>query len=167
MEKSTKTTAKAAKPSNTSSNDLNATVSQANNFLEDLFLRKAPALPTNVKEAIVKYGPYITLIILLLSLPGLLFVLGVSALLAPVSYYGGVSSGLHFSFSVVFLIITLVLEALAVPGLIKRRRSGWNLAYYAALLNAVYNLVSLNIVSFLISTALSLWILFQIREYYK
>lgn len=167
MEKTTKNATKAAQSSRTSSNDLNTTVSQANNFLEDLFLHKAPAIPVNVKEAIVKYGPYATLIVLLFSLPGLLFLIGIGSLFAPAAFYGGVTSGFNFSFSAIFLIATLILEALSISGLLKRQRSGWNFAYYATLLNAVYNLVSLNIVSFLISTALTLWILFQVREYYK
>ena len=86
MEKTTKNATKAAQSSRTSSNDLNTTVSQANNFLEDLFLHKAPAIPVNVKEAIVKYGPYATLIVLLFSLPGLLFLIGIGSLFAPLPF---------------------------------------------------------------------------------
>ena len=161
--KTTKTTKTTVKPV---TKVVTPTVSQASDFLEDLFLKKAPAIPENIKEVIVKYGPYLSLVILIISLPALLFAFSVNAFMMPLSYLGGSSSGMHFSFSSLFMIVTLVLEALAIPGLFKRTRSGWNFVYYATILNAVYSLVNFNLFNLLVSTGLSLWVLYQIRGYY-
>ena len=51
--------------------------------LEEIFGKKAPQLPANAKEAIVKCGPYITLVLLVLSLPVILIGLGLGAIVAP------------------------------------------------------------------------------------
>lgn len=146
---------------------LNSTLNQVDTFLTDIFVRKFPAIPANIKELIVKYGPYATLVFLIISLPGLLLLLGLSTALSPVSYYANIQTGFHFSLAALVLVVSLVLEGLSIPGLLKRQRAGWNYAYYAALINALYELVNLNLLSFILSVAISFWILFQIKEYYK
>jgi hypothetical protein len=131
------------------------------------FLDKAPALPENVKLFIVKYGPWITLVLLILSLPVVLALFGLSAFLLPLSFLGGIGNGLNYTIAIIFLAITIVLEALAIPGLLKRKLSAWHLIFYAALLNALYHLFTFDIFGLIIGTAISLYILFQIRSYYK
>lgn len=134
--------------------------------LELYLVKKAPALPPGAKEVIVKFAPWITLILLVLALPAVLALIGLGTVLAPFAYMGGVSAGTGFTLSLVILAISVVLEALAIPGLFKRTKQGWNLVFYSTLLSLVSSLVSYNIVGGLISALIGLYILFQVRSYY-
>lgn len=152
---------------NTQKTDLKSGVNQLESTLEEYLVKKAPALPENVKELIVKFAPYITLIMLIMALPAVLVLFGIGALLTPFSYMGGVNAGMTYTVSMVVLAVSLVLEALAIPGLFKRTKQGWNLVFYSALVSAVSSLVSFNIVNLVIGTLISLYFLFQVKSYYK
>jgi hypothetical protein len=154
---------------NTTNNspDLKSLFAQFESLTEEYLGKKAPALPDNAKEAIVKYSPYITLVVMLFALPVILGAIGLTAVLTPFAYMGGVRSGMSFSFSTLFLLATLVLEGLALPGLFARKLSGWKLVYYGVLINAVYSLLSLQIGNMIVSTLISLYILVQVKSYYK
>jgi hypothetical protein len=57
-------------------------------FLDYYLVQKAPfQIPDGVREIIVKFGPWITLVLLVLMLPPLLLVLGVGTVLVP---FGGI-----------------------------------------------------------------------------
>lgn len=134
----------------------------------DLYLvKKAPALPPGVKEAIVKYGPWVMLVMIIMALPLVLALFGLGAIFIPVSYLGGVNAGMGYTASLVFVTISVVLEAIALPGLFRREAKSWKLVYYATLISAVQSAVSLNVVGFILGTIISLYILFQVRSYYK
>lgn len=141
-------------------------LNQLEDTLELYLVKKAPALPTNAKEIIVKFGPWITLILFVLSLPLVLALFGLGAFLAPFSFMGGLSAGFNYTLAMVVLAVTLVLEGLAIPGLFKQQKRAWYLMYYAVLLGALSNLLQINIFSFIIGTLISLYILFQIKSYY-
>lgn len=135
--------------------------------LDNIFVKKAPfQLPEGVKEWIVKYGPWITLVLIILLLPVILLALGLSAVVMPFAATADprVSAGLGFAW--VFLLITLGLEIAALPGLFARKKSGWTLLFYGTLLNAVYNLVSFQWGNLIIGTVISLYLLMQIRSKY-
>lgn len=147
--------------------DYKSYLKKLEDLLSEYLVKKAPALPANIKEAIVKFAPWATLVILILTLPLVLAVFGLGAILAPLSFLGGVTAGTNYILTLVFSGISLVLEAMAIPGLFKRAKSAWNLVFYAALLGGIQNIVSFNLGGLLIGTLLSLYILFQVREYYK
>ena len=151
----------------TQSGDYRSFMKQLEDTLDLYFRQKAPALPPNVKEAIVRFGPWIALILIILSLPALLFVLGLGTLLAPFSFLGGITVGFTYTITMVFSIARLVLEVMALPGLFRRARSGWYLMYYAALLGVVQHVLTFSIVGLIIGSLISFYILFQIREYYS
>jgi hypothetical protein len=134
--------------------------------LELYFGKKAPPIPANLKELIVKFAPWITLILMILLAPVILAALGLSAVLLPVSVFAGSSSGLMGMISLIGSIAVLVLELVALPGLFKRQLQGWRFLYYSVLVNAVVSLVSFNIIGGIIGTLLGLYILFQIKSYY-
>lgn len=142
-------------------------IKQLNDLLELYLVKKAPALPKNIKEAIVKFGPWITLILIVLALPLLLAVFGLGTILLPFSFLGGVSAGYKATLGLLFSGITVLLEIVALPGLFKRAKAGWNLVYYAALIGAIEHVLTFNIGGLIIGTLLSLYILFQVKEYYK
>lgn len=144
-----------------------AGLSQLNNLLDEYLVKKAPALPVNIKEAIVKYGPWIDLILLLVTLPALLALFGLGTFLAPFAYLGGVQNGFSFTLGMIFLFISVVIQAVALPGLFKQTRASWNLLYWAALIHAIYSLITFSWINLILGTLISLYILFQIRSYYK
>lgn len=140
---------------------------QLEDLLSEYLVKKAPALPANIKEAIVKFAPWATVVILILTLPLVLAVFGLGAILAPLSFLGGAAAGTNYIITMIFSAIQLVLEAMAIPGLFKRERKAWNLVYYAALVGGIQSLATFNIGGLIIGTLLSLYILFQVKEYYK
>jgi hypothetical protein len=144
-----------------------ANIKELEALLEEYLVKKAPALPDNIKEIIVKFGPWITLIMMIMLLPVILGVFGLAALLAPASFLGGANVGFSYVVSLLFSIATLVIEGIALPGLFKRQLSAWRLMFYSTLLGAVDSLIHLNIVGLIIGTAISLYILFQIKNKYK
>ncbi len=142
---------------------------QLNKTLETYLVKKAPALPKNVKEILVKFAPWISIIMVIIGLPAVLALFGLGAVLysIPFTAYGMYRAGGGFSLAVVFLIITLALQALAVPGLMKRKMSGWNFLYYGVWASAVYSLVNGQIVSLVVGLVIGLYFLFQVKSYYK
>jgi len=131
------------------------------------FGKKAPQLPDKVKKILVKITPYLILISLIFSLPAVLLALGLGTMLAPFRFFGGLNSGFHFSFGLLFTIVVMVLEIMALQGLFKNKRKAWELMFCSTLVNAVYALLSFSLFGLIIGTGLSWYFWFQIREYYK
>lgn len=140
---------------------------QIDSFFTTYLAKKAPSLPAGVKEFLVKFGPYFYILVILLSIVPVLALLGITALFAPVAYMGGIRAGTSFSLAGLFLLATLVLDGLAIPGLLKRSLNGWNLLFYSTLVGAVYSILSMNLSSLIIGTGISLYFLYQIKSYYK
>lgn len=135
--------------------------------LETYFIDKAPfQIPASTKEAIVKYVPWINLVFMVLLLPVVLAVLGLGALFTPISFLGGIGGGFAYILTLVFTIAILVLRALALPGLFNRKRSGWVFSYYGDLINIILNILSFSIIGLLFDVVF-LFVLFQVRSYYK
>lgn len=150
--------------SNAPSGDFNSYMGKLEDTLDLYLVKKAPALPTGAKEAIVKFTPWIVLILLIISLPAILLLLGLSAALTP---FMGVTSGASNIVATIVLIIAMVFEAISIPGLMNKTKKGWQFAYYSSLIAGVSSLLNLNFVGAIVGTLISLYILFQIRSYYK
>jgi hypothetical protein len=134
-------------------------------FLDYYLVQKAPfQLPDNVKEWIVRYGPWITVVMLVLTLPPLLAVLGIGTMLIP---FGGVGYAAGFGYLTIGLIAELGLRVAALPGLFARKMSGWRLVFYAQIVSFVFTLLRGSIVAAVLGTLISLYILFQVRPLYK
>ena len=136
-------------------NDWKSYCVKLEDFLNLYFGQKAPALPDNIKEFIVKYGPYISLVLMVLSLPAILLVFGITGITAP------------FSLGVLLSLAAAVLVVMALPGLFKRRLSAWRLMYYSSLVSALQALLAVNLGGIIIGAALSFYCLFQIWSLYK
>lgn len=141
-------------------------------ILEEYLGKKAPSIPKQWKETIVKFAPYLTIIGVVFGVLGFLALLGLGTFLVPLGTIGGMMTGrpfLGFGFilNIVFLGLVVLLEGLAIRGLFSRSKKAWNFLYRSALVGAVQNLVSFNIGGLIIGTVLSLYILFQVKEYYK
>ena len=134
-------------------------------FLDYYLVKKAPfQIPDEAKEWIVKYGPWITIVLLVLTLPALLVVLGIGAVLIP---FGGVGYATGFGYLTLGLIVQIGLTLAALPGLFARRLSGWTLLFYARIVSLVFTLLAGGIVSALVGGLISMYILFQVRALYK
>ncbi len=134
-----------------------ATMREHLNALEQFFetyLHKKLGLhlPKGLKDFIVQYGPWLLLV---------LAVLGILDLL-PLLRYGRIM----FQLEIVIGLVVLVMEAVAVPGLLKRKLAAWHLVYYAWLLWAVGQLLAVNLVNLVVGLAVGMYLLFQIREFY-
>ena len=144
---------------------LKGTLGQLEDVLNEYFGKKAPALPANIKEILVKLAPYLTILGVILWGGGILGVLGMGVVPYGAAWMMGV--GYRYYLGIAFMLVTVVLEALAIPGLLARKKQGWNWIYYSVLVNMVYMLVSFNIVGLLIGTLIGMYVLFQVRTYYK
>ena len=134
-------------------------------FLDFYLVKKAPfQIPPGGKEWIVQYGPWITVVLLVLTLPALLVILGIGTVLVP---FAGVTYGTGFGIVALGLVVQIGLTIAALPGLFARKMAGWNLLFYARIVGLLTSLLSLNIVGGLISALISFYILFQVRMLYK
>ena len=133
-------------------------------FFDFYLVKKAPfQLPKEVKEFLVKFGPWIALVWLVLSLPALLVMLGIGTAFMP---FGGTMYSVGFTYISVVLLAQLVLLALALPGLFKRKMSAWRLMFYSQLIGIVSSLLMGSIFGAIIGGLIGLYILFQIRPLY-
>ena len=157
--------------SDTKAQGYKATFNQLETLLDDYLGKKAPALPENIKETIVSFGPYLAIIGIIFSLPAILAILGVGALMGPFSALLGASYMLSYGpiyfIGVAALIVAAVLDGLAINGLFKRSMGGWRLMYYSSLVTFVASLLQGNFANALIGGLIGLYILFQVKSKYK
>ena len=133
--------------------------------LEFYLVEKAPVqLPPGAKEWIVRYGPWITLALIILAIPAVLLALGLGAVMLP---FGGARFAAGFSYLTVMLIVTLGMRAAALPGLFARRMSGWTMLFYAQIVSFVFSILSGSIVGGVVGLVLSMYVLFQVRPLYR
>jgi hypothetical protein len=134
-------------------------------FLEFYLVQKAPfQIPPEGKEWIVKYGPWITVVLLILFLPPLLVVLGIGTALVP---FAGIGYATGFGYAAVLLLVQIGLMVFALPGLFARKISGWNLLFYSRIVSLVSGLLLGSIIGSLVGALIAFYILFQVRPLYK
>lgn len=151
-----------------------AAVDSSEGFFDKIFVKQAPfQLPESLKEWIVKFGPWITLVILVLMAPALLVALGLGAVFGGMAFFGGFGTGAVYYLAMIASILNLVLMIIALPGLFKRKMSSWKLLYYSGLISLVAgvleNLINLSfgaLIWGLVTSAISFYFLFQIKSKY-
>ncbi len=138
-------------------------------MLEDVFA-KAPALPTNAKEVIVKIVPIVAIVFGILGVLGAISGLGILTVFSPIALFGGAlgisSYGTGFIAAILWLISSLLMLA-AYPGTKVRKLTGWNLLFWSEVVSLGGSLFAGSIVSGIIGAAIAFYILFQIKSYYK
>lgn len=134
-------------------------------FLDYYLVQKAPfQIPDGGREWIVKYGPWIAVVLLILTLPPLLFALGIGAVVMP---FAGVGYAAGFTYLTILVLVNVGLMVMALPGLFARKIAGWNLLFYAQLVGFLTSLLSGSVLGGLIGLLISLYILFQVRGLYR
>jgi len=165
-----------------------AGLDQLENSLSDVFVKKAPPLPEGGKKAIVQYLPWLSLLVGLLTL---FFAWQLwhwahvaSALIDEANSlsqaFGGTATvtnrmSVGIWLGVLILVVEGVLYLMAFSNLQARKKAGWNLLFYALLINLVYGIVIVftsyggigNFLSYLIGSVIGLYFLFQIRSSYS
>ncbi len=126
---------------------------------------KLPQLPHNVRAIIVKIAPWLTIVGIVLAVPGILAVFGMTV------FWGAAAAltptlGTGVLISIAFAAAMVVLYIMALPGLFHRKTSGWRFMYYAVLIGAVQSILALNIVGLVVGTGISLYLLFQVKDLY-
>lgn len=138
--------------------------------LGKLISEKLPALAPPARQSLAQYIPWVYIVFGALGLIAWLAALGVVAIatgmlaglgiagyapfwLGPVGYY-------------VFIPGTLVLGVIGGVLMLSRQAMGWYLVFLSELIDLTLNVLGLQFVSILF-TAVLVYILFQIREYYR
>lgn len=140
----------------------NSVMKQLEDTLDVYFRQKLPALPANIKELLVNIAPWLVVVGLVLGSLGLLSLLGIGSYFRPFVGYSSV-----FNLATIFLIIILILEALAIPGLRAKTKQGWRYIFYASLVAFAQNIIRVDVIGAILGAIISFYILFQVREYYK
>jgi hypothetical protein len=134
-------------------------------FLDFYLVKKAPfQLPDGFKEFLVKFGPWIALLFLILGLPLILLALGLTAIATPFAMASGSIGGVPWALA---MLAQLLLCAAALPGLMGRKMFGWKLLFYSQLVGMVAALLSFSFVNLIVGGLISLYLLFQIRSKYN
>ncbi|HET7059766.1 MAG TPA: hypothetical protein VFH99_00390 [Candidatus Saccharimonadales bacterium] len=156
--------------------------------LDDWLVKQAPPLPPNAKRTLVEYLPWINLILGVLTLYSV-YIIWHWAHLANnfINYANSVGAAYgapqiaanRLTFGIWLGLVVLAAEALlylaAFPATRDRKKSGWDLMFYAFLVNVAYGVVILftayggfgSLIWTLIGSAIGLYLLFQIRGNYK
>ncbi|MCL5113572.1 MAG: hypothetical protein M1372_00180 [Patescibacteria group bacterium] len=145
-------------------------LSQLEGTLDEYFGKKAPALPQNIKEIIVKIAPYLVIISLIFTIPAILVLFGLGSLatmLAPLGGARSVAGVPTMWIGIILLIPAVLLEIMAVPGLFSKKIAAWRYMYWAQLISIISSLVQLYIVGAILSAVIGFYILFQVKNLYK
>ncbi len=134
--------------------------------VEDVYA-KAPALPKGARDFLYSATPWVSLILGILTVLGSLSAFGLSAVFSPFAALGGGSgfaAGLLIASAIG--IAEGVLMVVAFPSLRKGVLRGWNLLFWAEVLG-IAGSVALFSVAGVIGGLIVLYLLFQIKPYYK
>lgn len=135
--------------------------------LETYFLHKAPKMPQELQDILVKFGPWLMLLMLIFSVVGLLGSLAAGSFVTPFAYAAGKTAGILFTIIWALSIVILVIQAMALPGLFKREMRSWRLLFYATLVGILQNVIAMNFLGLIIGAAIGFYILFQIKHNYR
>lgn len=134
--------------------------------LEKIFVKKLPALPKKLKEFIVNYGPWLAVILLVLSVPVILAFMGLLITTTSLMFLGGFR-GCFYIISVLMGMVMIVLQIMAIPGLFKKKIKAWRLLFYISVISALLSLIKFDLGGLIIGAGISWYVLFQIKSYYK
>lgn len=164
--KKTKSPAKKVNTSSKSGGAPRVDISNLESQVEGIFTKSLPSLPANAIETLVKIAPWLAIIGVVMGIPAIMTLLGVSRMAA---YYrlAGMGLGWGYQLSNVLYIVQMVLTGLSIQGLFARKLSAWRLMYYATWISVVAGLLSGGIVNMLIVGLISFYLLFQVKKAYQ
>ena len=131
-------------------------------MMEDWFA-KAPALPENAKEVIVKITPIIAIVFGILGVLFSVSGMGVLTFLSPIAAMG-VGTGF---IGALFWFVASILMIASFPGTKARKISGWKMLFWSETINLAGSLASFSVLSGIIGALIGFYLLFQIKSFYK
>ncbi len=145
---------------------------ESNNLVDTLegLFKKAPILPVSFREGLVQVAPWLALIFGVLGILGGLASVGLLTVFSPLAVFSGASGVASYGGGVIAAWIWLassVLLLVAYPGIKARKLSGWNLLFWGVLVNVAGSLIAGSLVGAILGALLGLYLLFQIKSYYK
>ncbi|MFH1244516.1 MAG: hypothetical protein V1487_03025 [bacterium] len=138
---------------------------QLDKVLSEYLIKKVPALPTEIKDLLVKLAPFFAILSVILGLPAILAVFGLGAFMTPFAWVVGARTATFWLFWLVSL-VQIGFAGLSIKPLFARAGHGWRLMYYSQLVSIVTSLNHFNVMS-LAFTLLSLYLLYQVKSSYK
>jgi len=142
-------------------------------FLNDIFAVKAKPWLKTTKEGWVKWIPLVLAFFIILGALGLAFMLLAALGFSTIGAVNGLADGGLTFLTGVFLIPTVVVGAVYIyflnqirSDLSKKAVKGWVWFYYLTLANLVFAILRFDLFSIAIGVG-TLWVVFQIKEYYK
>jgi len=135
---------------------------------ETHLLQRVPlTMPDHAREVYVKVLPWAALVFLVLTLPLVFALLGLSAAVSPLTLVGGgVFALVRHATLIVISLLQLGLDAAAIPGLFKRTKKGWAFAFYLSLAWALGGVISFSPLS-IVGSLLCMYFLFQTKYLYR
>src|SRR3990167_6912047 len=97
------------------------------------FFKKAPNLPENIREVLVKIAPILSLVFGILGIIGGLAAVGLS----PVAVFGGLNAGAFVLVSGLLALVSSVLLLVAYPALNKRLSKGWTFLFWSEVISFI------------------------------
>jgi hypothetical protein len=135
-------------------------------YLEEL-VEKFPKMSDKVSEIIVSISPWGAILGIIMLVPVVLALFGLSAFLSPFAMMAGAGVGFSMITASISSIILIVLYGMAIPGLFKRQKAAWDKMYWAYLIGLVVNIVNFEVVGFVIGGLVGAYVLFSVKKYYK
>ena len=140
--------------------------------LAPYFLGKVPQLPSDIRKILGSLTPWFAVISVVLGIINLLVMLGVGTVFSPVIMLGGMMRpglgvmSLIYLLSFVYILPSVILQGLAINPLFAGKKIGWRYLFYTSIWQVLVSVVSLNILGAIVGGAISLYLLFQVREYF-
>jgi hypothetical protein len=148
---------------------------QIDDYLHDFLVERAPKLPENVRETIVRYMPIINMISIIITLfaaiilvPLIFALLGLTVFTSGVYGYGylGQVNGLGIVLSLALYGFILYFQLKAQVGLQPKLYQAWKNLIFAQLFAAISSVLSFSLVG-LFFNIVWLYFLYQVKGYYK
>ena len=135
-------------------------------MLEEWFM-KLPSLPKGGRDFMVQAAPWVALVGGVFAVLGGIAVFGFSAIFSPLMLMSGIGFTTSSFLSGVILLVAGAIMLMAFPLLKARKMKGWNLYFWSVLVWAVSSLADWHVLTALFWTAVELYLLYQIKSYYK
>ena len=146
-------------------------------MLEPYFTTQAPfQIPTNGREMLVSWLPWINLVGGVLCVLLFLSLLGLAGVVTTVSVVAGYNPGVYIWIPMLILLAQGVIHLVAFPGLRKNKLNAWKLLFWADVIFFVYNIANgfvypsgliSGIIGAIVSVLIGMYLLFQVKNYYK
>lgn len=134
------------------------------------YFAKAPVLPINIKEMLVKYVPYFALVFGIIGIIFSISSLGILGITSPLAIVGGAETVNSYGTSFVsslFSIVSSAMMVMAYQSLQAKKLNGWNLMFWSEVVNIIGSIILLNIIGAVISGLIGFYLLYQIKSFYK